>query len=147
MLIGVSSRVAYAADILKSIRLPWGESVDSNMKEIGSLIEEYGTEVATLLWIGRVYDGGRWDYKAWVGENRPERRSYENLGNFNYGATGQKLFTEQTLLRAAGGYGALYGGGYDSSNGGALGGWPYGDKARDQYAIQLGILYGQTRGF
>lgn len=82
----------------------------------------------------QVRNKGPWDYKQ-------QGASYQNFGNFNYGATGVVAgIPEEILLRGAG---------WAQSRAGTVeprwGHWyqeiPYGDDPRDQYWIQQGIDY------
>jgi hypothetical protein len=50
--------------------------------------------VSFAYWFNKVRKGGAWDYKRHGGT--------EAQGNLNYGATGELLFSLDTLLRAAG---------------------------------------------
>lgn len=57
----------------------------------------YAASGAIGDWLGKVWPGGKWDFKSRtnaVGGDRP--------GNLNYGASGSVLFPEQVLTRAAG---------------------------------------------
>ncbi|MBL8066414.1 MAG: hypothetical protein JNM34_11230 [Chthonomonadaceae bacterium] len=88
----------------------------------------------------QVKSGGVWDYK------HGGHKEYENLGNWNYGATGSYLgLSDDTLLRGAGLYQKIYGTSTDAW-GGPLGGPPYGDDPNDQYWIRKGIKFIQERG-
>jgi RHS repeat-associated protein len=108
----------------------------------------------TMWFMGRVWPGGPWDYKAEHGIE------YQAFGNFNYGATGVALgFSDETLLRSAGAAQILSaliiqftpgtalrqfgneGSGYLRKWGGPFGGWPYGDDPSDQQKILEGIEF------
>ncbi|WP_134027343.1 polymorphic toxin type 44 domain-containing protein [Lysinibacillus xylanilyticus] len=67
-------------------------------------------------WVGKVKPGGAWDYKVvdgyspwnkeWKGTFFTAGTSYINsayIGNYNYGYTGEMLFTKQVLLAAGDG--------------------------------------------
>jgi hypothetical protein len=72
-------------------------SVDRNINRIKSMASN-SKFLAAQHWITLVKGGGRWDYKSVYGLELGE-----DMGNFNYGATGAALgFSEDALLLAAG---------------------------------------------
>lgn len=88
-------------------------------------------------WVNKVRPNGDWDYKR--GDNK---LTYENFGNFNYGATGAALgFSRGDLLRGAGFAQEFLHGAYDPSDGHFWGDSPFGDNRNDQYWIEQGINY------
>lgn len=85
-------------------------------------------------WFAQVRERGGWDYKGQPGGT-------EEIGNFNYGATGSVLFYRNILERAAGLIQLLTL--PSASDGGSpIGRWPYGDQKQDQYDIAAGISAG-----
>lgn len=82
----------------------------------------------------QVRNKGPWDYKQ-------QGSQYENLGNFNFGATGCAFgFTAKILLRGAGWAQQKSG----TSKPGFNNWWgssPYGDDPNDQEMIRRGIEY------
>jgi Bacterial toxin 44 len=110
--------------------------VDDNIAEIVGLRGNTGTPFPHGVWLDKVRPGGDWDYKL----QNPDP-SYQDFGNFNYGATGRALgLSEDTLLRGAGAA-QMLGGAYDTAFGTPLGGPPHGDDPRDQFWIREGIRY------
>lgn len=88
----------------------------------------------------KVRNGGEWDYKQ-------RGRQFEEIGNFNYGATGTAAgIPEQILLRAAGA--AQNQAGTSEAD---FGKWwketPYGDDRVDQVWIKAGIEYANSKGY
>ncbi|MUF07216.1 bacteriocin [Pseudomonas sp. CCM 7893] len=88
----------------------------------------------------KVRNGGEWDYK----QRGPQ---YEEVGNFNYGATGRAAgIPEQVLLRAAGAAQGIAGTSMED-----FGKWwagsPYGDDKVDQVWIKAGIEFAKAKGF
>jgi hypothetical protein len=72
-------------------------NVDRNIKRT-ELLSGQSKFLAVQNWITKVQGGGIWDYKRIYGLTLGE-----DLGNFNYGATGAVLgFSQETLLKAAG---------------------------------------------
>ncbi len=126
--------------------VPPNVSVDANMKTADkskSLI----FAIPRLKWFySMVRNRGPWDYKQTgrtlndFGEITPS--PYQDLANFNFGATGTAAGIEsQVLLRAAGW--AQQQAGTSQPNWGtpySLSG-PYGDDPRDQFMIKLGITH------
>ncbi len=79
---------------------------------------------------------GDWDYKRIYGLELGE-----DMGNFNYGATGAATgFSLNTLLRAAGLVQETVGS-YNPSDGHFYGNYPYGDDHNDQQMIMAGYYY------
>jgi hypothetical protein len=107
---------------------PSGVSVDANIAEAKLHIGEAG------WFYDRVRNGSTWDYKQ-------QGSNYEDLGNFNFGATGRAVgFSENILLRGAG-----WAQGRAGTSDPSWGSWyksaPYGDDPADQVQIQRGIDY------
>lgn len=118
---------------------PEGVSVDANMRMVRS---KFGRIVgpSDYYWFyEQVRNKGPWDYK--------QTGSYENFGNFNYGASGYAGgISESVLLRAAGCAQMKAGTSADSWNS-CWGSEPYGDDPNDQYYIRLGIEYAKSKGY
>jgi RHS repeat-associated protein len=96
----------------------------------------------------KVDNGGVWDFK----KQAPTGQSWENYGNYVYGATGVAtgMFTLETLQREAG-KNQCRSGNSDPSWGTPASGFPYGDDMNDQYWIMQGAVdyyfgyYGQPK--
>jgi RHS repeat-associated protein len=121
--------------------VPRGHSIDRNTArmENRNLLSWPGKAAE---WYESVKSGGLWDYKKQSGE-------WQDLGNFNYGATGAALgLPDEVLLRGAGWYQEVKTPkGYDPS----YGHWwnPFspsrGDDPKDQWQIRQGIDYYRHR--
>ena len=80
------------ANACPDLPVPPGEYLDENMKEANE-------RRLNLLWFyQQVRNGGPWDYKQQGGQ-------YEDLGNFNYGATGSALGLPGEVLKRGAGLG------------------------------------------
>ncbi len=55
-------------------------------------------ESSLVVWLNRVRPDGDWDYKRRYGDSK-----YQDLGNFNYGATGASIGFSLNILMAGGG--------------------------------------------
>ena len=88
----------------------------------------------------QVRNRGPWDYKQ-------RSASYEAFGNFNYGATGTAAGIPASRLLRAAGMAQIAAG----TSRPEFGSWwqdaPYGDDPNDQYWINQGIAYAQSKGF
>ena len=83
---------------------------------------------ARAIWINRVKPKGIWDYKRiW---HDPK---YQDLGNFNYGATGNKVGFYLFELMGAGGIIATLKGQHNSG--------PFNDQHVDQFWVEQGYRY------
>ena len=103
-------------------------------------VDENITEAADMNIIdfyNAVRNNGEWDYKQ-------EDSSYENLGNFNYGATGSAAGLSENTLERAAGVAQIIAGTSSDEFGTPLGGAPYGDDPNDNYWINEGIKYYNT---
>ena len=123
-----------------SERLPDGSTVSENVQTLlaramAAAISPQSSDAAVFqtygYWLSMVREGGHWDYKRQPGGS-------EEIGNFNYGATGSIMFNAGTLLRAAGAV-QLVTLPSASDGGSPIGGPPYGDQVRDQNDILAGI--------
>lgn len=84
-----------------------------------------------------VQNKGAWDYK----QQNTSSTSYENFGNFNFGATGAAMgFPDQVLQRGAG-WAQTRAGTSKSDWGSPLGKFPHGHDKNDQEQIKSGIEY------
>ena len=119
-----------------STPLPDGSTVNDNVRNLQARAMEAATSPhasdAALFgvygyFVGMVQGGGRWDYKRQPGGS-------DEMGNFNYGATGSVLFGTELLQRAAGGF-QLMSDPSRSDGGTPLTGFPFGDQFLDQQAI------------
>ncbi len=111
-------------------------NIDSNIKRILWLKKNVGQIEAVAFFYSQVKPYGRWDYKRVYG-----RELGEDIGNFNYGATGAAVgFNMDTLLRAAGLIQEFVGS-YDPQYGHFYGNYPYGDDPNDQQMIMEGYYY------
>lgn len=90
-----------------------------------------GVEVDIAYFIFRNH--GPMDYKNKYG------RSYENLGNFNYGATATALGIPEGIVLRAAGWAQRRAGTSRPEWGSPNGAPPYGDDPNDQAMIRLGI--------
>ena len=123
--------------------LPGGSTVNQNVnRTAASLYTMQGVgpyslplPLAAAHWISNVAPNGPWDYKT---SGQP---GMEQMGNFNYGATGAVLFSPLTLLSAAG-IVQLATLPSNSSGGVPFVSPPYGDEAGDQADIRAGISAG-----
>ena len=110
--------------------------------DIDSNIQAACDNFRNMLWFrDQVRNRGPWDYKQ-------RGRQYQNLGNFNYGATGSALgIPENIILREAGRAQGAAGTSLPEwgDPGWRINPWggvpPYGDDPIDQYWIQRGIEY------
>jgi hypothetical protein len=126
--------------------VPPGVSLDKNMRESKDLRDSaklvVGGESALVygIFYTKVRNGGEWDYKQ-------HGAQYEEVGNFNYGATGHAAgIPEQILLRAAGAAQGIAG----TSREDFSKWWansPYGDDKVDQVWIKAGIEFAKSKGF
>jgi RHS repeat-associated protein len=130
-------------------QIPEGESVAENISKvlIASSVANASSAYApgimspyleTAWYVGMVSPFGHWNYSAW---DKTDHTTYEDGGNFNYGATAAAQgWSDGVILRGAGLAHVLRPG---SANGKSwpLGGPPYGDDEKDQKAIRLGIQY------
>jgi len=105
---------------------PPSNSVDDN-------IDKASTMKKTDFY-NAVRNGGAWDYKQ-------QDRSYENLGNFNYGATGKAAGFSSNILERAAGVAQQKAGTSDPSWSTPTGKKPYGDDPADNHWINQGIQY------
>ncbi|MHB9124295.1 MAG: RHS repeat domain-containing protein, partial [Thermoanaerobaculia bacterium] len=110
---------------------PAGANVVRNSLEA----EDKGPDDASW-WFNQVRNKGPWDYKQ-------QGSSYEEFGNFNYGATGAALgLPEQVILRGAGWANQKAD---PKGRKGLPGRWwskePYGDDPQDQKWIKEGINF------
>lgn len=88
----------------------------------------------------QVRNGGPWDFKQ-------QSTSFENFGNFHYGAVGHAGgIPEEILLRAAG-CAQMVAGTSPPEYGYCWWLPPYGDDDNDQYWIQQGIEYAKSKGY
>lgn len=101
-------------------------NVDSNIEKASNMniFEFYDS----------VKNGSEWDYKQ-------EDSSYEDLGNFNYGATGSAVGLDDDTLERAAGLAQKIAGTSTEEFGSPLGDEPYGDDPNDNYWINEGIKY------
>jgi RHS repeat-associated protein len=85
-------------------RQPDGSTVNENVSNIcerawRAATDPYPDDAAIFqgygYWIAMVRPGGRWDYKQQPGGT-------DNIGNYNYGATGTYLFPPEVLARVGG---------------------------------------------
>ena len=112
--------------------VPPGPSGASCPANIGQAQQSYNP----FWFYNQVNDYGPWDYKR--------QGPYEDLGNFNYGATGEAFgFPDQILYRLAGW--AHQRNNPNPNLGVWYGSYPYGDDRRDQYRIQQGIQYSRCK--
>jgi hypothetical protein len=92
--------------------------------------------VATF--VNLVRPGGDWDYKA-------EKRSWEDFGNFHFGAVAGAIFLPEVVGRSGAGLvnylQSQLKGYYDDAFGTPWTGPPFGDDARDQGWIQSGYAF------
>ena len=97
--------------------------------------------INSLRWFYyEVRSKGPWDYKLRSVRDKQGKilTSYEDFGNFNYGATGAALGLDlEVLLKAAGGY-QVYEKHSRPEWGNPLSGPPYGDDPKDQAQIRAG---------
>lgn len=125
---------------------PDGFFLDQNMEAMkairdgAKLLIGGGSALVYGIFYTKVRNGGEWDYK----QGGPQ---YEEIGNFNYGATGTAAeIPEQILLRAAGA--AQNQAGTSKED---FGRWwketPYGDDKVDQVWIKAGIEYAKSNGY
>ncbi|WP_258232675.1 polymorphic toxin type 44 domain-containing protein [Pseudomonas brassicacearum] len=110
------------------------------LKEASKLIVGGGEAVTLGIFYTKVRNKGEWDYKQ-------RDKTYEDFGNFNYGATGTAAgIPEQVLLRAAGAAQSIAG-----TSDEKFGNWwtesPYGDDEIDQIWITAGIKYAKSKDF
>ena len=111
-------------------------NVDKNIAEIRHILKTEGSLKAKIYFYNKVKPRGDWDYKRIYGLSLGE-----DIGNFNYGATGRIAgFRLNQLLRAGGLVSELVGT-YSSNYGHFYGNFPYGDDPRDQHAIMSGYYY------
>jgi hypothetical protein len=111
-------------------------NIDENIKKILWLKKHVGSGPAILHFYNNVKPHGAWDYKRIYG-----RAIGEDMGNFNYGATGAAAgFGMNTLLRAAGLVQEAVGA-YSPDDGHFYGNYPYGDNHNDQQMIMEGFYY------
>ena len=91
------------------------------------------------IWFyNQVGNKGPWDYKQ-------RGSQYQDLGNFNYGATGSSFgFPDSILLRMAG-WAQRQAGTSKPEWGSPLGSAPYGDDPADQVLVRDGIQYAGCR--
>jgi hypothetical protein len=131
--ISKAENAANCANICSSIAKPPGVDLNKNIKQ-ASTLSNLPFAAKYLAFYNLVRNKGPWDYKQ-------QGSSYQNLGNFNYGATGAAAgIPDQVLLRIAG-YAQQKAGTSMPAWGGPLGSSPYGDDPDDQKLIQQGIDY------
>jgi hypothetical protein len=120
--------------------LPDGSTVNSNVRNLLDRLMSQATSTRSSdaavfqiygYWFAQVREGGGWDYKLRHGGT-------EEIGNFNYGATGAVLFGSNILLRAAGAI-QLITLPSASDGGNPFGSPPYGDQVQDQRDISAGF--------
>jgi len=80
------------------------------------------------IWASKVWPRGEWDYKVRWGNP-----VFQHLGNFNYGATGNKVGFFLSELMAVGGALATYKGQTNSG--------PYNDQDVDQFWVEQGYKF------
>jgi hypothetical protein len=111
--------------------MPPGVSVDKNMSEAAA-------HWNPTWFYGQVRNKGPWDYKQ-------RGSTYQDFGNFNYGATGAAMgFPDQVLDRMAG-LAQKQAGTSKPDWSGPLGKAPYGDDPDDQLQINRGIEYARCK--
>jgi len=123
--------------------LPDGSTVANNVRTIVGRAMAQATNPRSSdaaifqthgYWFARVREGGYWDCKRQSGGT-------EEIGNFDYGATGAALYHRNILERAAGAIQLLTL--PSASDGGSpIGSWPYGDQVQDQKDTSAGISAG-----
>lgn len=129
-------------------------TLHANVQELDDVLEMY-LEVAKWnpgfnpylaligYWLGKVMEGGDWDYKRQLGWNndykvvingRVDYVKGEDIGNINYGYTGRHLGFSQTTLKSAAGFVQILTTNFNPE-------WfdSYFDDPNDQAAIQRGI--------
>jgi RHS repeat-associated protein len=138
------------------LEVPPGTSVDANIKAVEVLqksleiphvpsfqqaIYDFTIGRPTELEMNRYLDfyylvrnHSAWDYKQQGGQ-------FEAFGNFNYGATGRALGIPGEVLRAGAGAAGMVSGTWEVANGLPFFSKLNGDNAVDQYWIQAGINY------
>jgi hypothetical protein len=113
--------------------VPMGPSdfdVNANIQLIRSM-----RKGASAAWISLVWPNGAWDPKGrrYAGKyNKIYPQQLEDLGNFNYGATGRELYSATVLRAGAGLAQRMFG---DPGDG------PFGDNLDDAVFVNLGIMY------
>jgi len=121
-------------------KLPGGSTVNQNVAQTRASLFQ-GSPIAPvpflamIQWIENVAPNGAWDYKT---SGQP---GSEQMGNFNYGATGSVFFSP-LMLKSAAGIVQLLTLPSNSSGGIPFLLPPYGDEAGDQADIQAGITAG-----
>ena len=115
-------------DVCSVPNAPPGVSVDQNIESI------LHQPPSLLTFENRVRNHGPWDYKQ-------QGRTYQDFGNFNYGATGTAMRLPPTVLRRMAGWAQTRAGTSKAEWGSPLGGAPYGDDPADQVQILRGIVY------
>lgn len=118
---------------------PEGVSVDANMKMVR---EKFGVIAGAndYYWFyEQVKNKGPWDFK--------QKGSFEEYGNFHYGAVGYAGGIPENLLLRAAGCAQSKAGTSTDAWGSCWGDAPYGDDPSDQHYISLGIEYAKNKGY
>ncbi|MBI5242560.1 MAG: type IV secretion protein Rhs [Elusimicrobia bacterium] len=107
---------------------PAGTDLDKN-------IEEARKHKGDLLWFYRqVRNKGPWDFKQ-------KGKTYENFGNFHYGAVGRATGIPKAILLRAAGLAQKKADTSQPEFGSPFSGPPFGDDPRDHEMIKKGFEY------
>lgn len=143
-----------ALGALSALRLPKGQSVDRNVRDVRKILAGTGEGRwfdASAFVYSKVRIGGDWDWKNSGGaRNAKEQERFAIAGNFNFGAVAHTLGVPVEVLLRVGGavqsYSCARGGACAPEGSGSfVGSAPYGDlngpPGYDGWMIQLGAAY------
>lgn len=103
--------------------------------ELDKNIEQAKAHYGNIVWFyNQVRNKGPWDYKQ-------QDSSFQDFGNFNFGATGTALGIPSEVLQRGAGWAQQQAGTSNPAWGGPSGSYPYGDDPDDNWQIRQGIKY------
>ncbi|RIJ84560.1 type IV secretion protein Rhs [Ralstonia solanacearum] len=118
--------------------MPESQASCTKDSEVDKNIREARNHYNPFWFYDQVRNKGPWDYKQ-------QGAQYQDLGNFNYGATGAAFGFPDTILYRMAGWAQRQAGTSKPAWGHPLGSSPYGDDPDDQEQIRHGIEYARCR--